>query len=412
MATDIATAIPAHVPPELVRDYPLGFGASTTENPFDRLVPEIHEGPEIFFAPGLAAGGEGGWILRRDVHVRAVYSDTEHFSTRDNSPFGPLIGANWRVLPLESDPPLHGHYRRFMNPAFAPKVIKALDEKIVRYAREYVAGFKDRGRIDFLQEFAFEFPIKVFLELMGLPQSRVKQFLDWTADLLHAPDTETLIRATNESIGYLAEVIEERRHNLGDDLVSFILKARIEGGRPLTQDELLGFCFNLFIGGLDTVSTNLTWQFLHLARHVEHQRALRANPALIPDAIDEMMRAYAAVTTLRICVKEVEIGGVKILPGDKVAVSTTLAARDPSAWDRPNEVILDRKPRHVSFGYGPHLCIGMHLAKREMRIAIEEFLVAVPEFRLTPGVEMRTALNGVIQPDKLMLEWDLEGVAN
>src|SRR3546814_4578203 len=88
-------------------------------------------------------------------------------------------------------------------------------------------------------------------------------------------------------------------------------------------------------------------------------------------------------------------------------MSTTLAARDPDEWGRPNEIILNRKPRHVSFGYGPHLCVGMHLAKREMRIAMKEFLTVIPEFRLTPGVEMRTALHGVIQPDKLMLEWDM-----
>src|SRR3546814_5140245 len=108
--------------------------------------------------------------------------------------------------------------------------------------------------------------------------------------------------------------------------------------------------------------------------------------------------------TFRVCVKETQIQGVTIKPGDKVAMSTTLAARDPDEWDRPNEIILNRKPRHVSFGYGPHLCVGMHLAKREMRIAMKEFLTVIPEFRLTPGVEMRTALHGVIQPDKLMLE--------
>jgi len=401
-----ASTIPSHVPQELVRPYPFGFGASTTEIPFDRMVAEIHEGPPIFFAPGLTAEGKGGWIPRRDADVRTVYMDTEHFSTRDNSPFGPLIGAEWRVWPLEADPPVHTAYRRFLNPVFAPKVMAALDAKIRQYANDYVDGFKDRGRIDFLADFAFESPIKIFLELMGLPQARVRQFLDWTNDLLHAPDAETLIRATHASIAYLEEVIEDRKRAPGEDLVSYLVAGKLDDGRPLSQAEMLGFCFNLFIGGLDTVSTNLTWQFLHLARHPDHQRALRENPALIPDAIDEMMRAYAAVTTLRICVKETSIGGVTIKPGDHVAVSTTIAARDPEAWERPDEVILDRKPRHLSFGYGPHLCIGMHLAKREMRIAIDAFLSAIPEFRLVPDVEMRTSLNGVMQPDKLLLEWD------
>jgi cytochrome P450 len=407
MATAFAPSVPPHVPPELVRSFPFSFGASTTEIPFDRMVAQVHEGPEIFYVPELYAGGEGGWIPRREEDMRAIYSDPEHFSNQNTTPFPILTQSTWRVLPLESDPPLHSAYRTFLNPVFSPRVTNQLEAKIRDYARGFVAGFKDRGHIDFLQDFAFEFPIKVFLELMGLPQSQVKQFLAWVSDLLHAPDVQTLVRATHEVIGYLRSEIEERKRNPRDDLVTRGIQARIEDGRALTDDEVLGFCFNLFLGGLDTVSTNLTWQFCHLARHAEHQQQLRAHPEMIADAIDEFMRAFAAVMTFRVCVKEARIRGVIIKPGDKVAMSTTLAARDPEAYDRPNEILLNRKPRHVSFGYGPHLCVGMHLARREMKIAMEEFLAAIPQFRLTPGVTMTTALHGVIQPDKLMLEWDV-----
>jgi cytochrome P450 len=402
------SAVPSHIPPELVvREFPFSFGATTTEIPFDRMVSQVHAStPELFYVPELAAGGVGGWIPRRQEDMRAIYMDYEHFSNQNTTPFPELTGGSWRVLPLESDPPLHSAYRSFLNPVFAPKVMGKLDEKIRDYARGYVLGFRDKGRIDFLQEFAFEFPIKVFLELMGLPQERVKTFLDWTGELLHAPDVETLLRATDEVIAYLETVIADRKVNPRDDIVSYGVQATVDGGRALTHDELLGFCFNLFVGGLDTVSTNLTWQFLHLARNPDHQTALRDNPKMIPDAIDEFMRAFAAVMTFRVCVKETSVRGVTIKPGDKVAMSTTLAARDPAEWDRPDEIILDRKPRHVSFGYGPHLCVGMHLAKREMRIAIEEFLLNIPPFRLSPSVEMRTALHGVMQPDRLVLEWE------
>lgn len=403
------TATPSHVPPELVvRDFPFRFGETSTEIPFDRMVGEVHATlPELFYVPDLAAGGIGGWIPRRQEDLRAIYLDYEHFSNQNTTPFPQLTGGSWRVLPLESDPPLHSAYRSFLNPVFSPKETKRLDEKIRDYARGYVLGFRDKGKIDFLQEFAFEFPIKVFLELMGLPQERVKTFLDWTAELLHAPDVETLVRATNDVIEYLESVIADRTANPRDDIVSYGVQAKVDGGRALTHDELLGFCFNLFVGGLDTVSTNLTWQFLHLARNPEHQTRLRENPEMIPNAIDEFMRAFAAVMTQRVCVKEAKIRGVTIKPGDLVAMSTTLASHDPAEWDRPGEVILDRKPRHISFGYGPHLCVGMHLAKREMRIAIEEFLENIPQFRLSPGVEMRTALHGVMQPDRLVIEWDL-----
>jgi cytochrome P450 len=405
-ASDFAP-IPPHVAPELVHSFPFSFGATTTEIPFDRMVAEVHRGPDIFYVPGLYAGGEGGWIPRRQEDMRAIYFDTEHFSNQNTTPFPILTGASWRVLPLESDPPLHSAYRVLMNPIFSPKVTNQLDAKIRTYAREYVAGFRGRGEIDFLRDFAFEFPIKVFLELMGLPQAQVKQFLQWNGDILHAPDVETLVRATNAAIDYLRGVIDDRKKNPRDDIVTFGVQARVENDRALTDDELVGFCFNLFLGGLDTVSTNLTWQTLHLARNPEDQRRLRANPEMIPDAIEEFMRAYGAVMTFRVCAKETELHGARIMPGDKVAMSTTLAGRDPEAYDRPNDIILDRKPKHFSFGYGPHLCIGMHLARREMRIATEEFLAGIPEYRLTPGVEMNTALHGVIQPDRLMIEWDV-----
>ena len=134
------------------------------------------------------------------------------------------------------------------------------------------------------------------------------------------------------------------------------------------------------------------------------QSALRARPELIPNAIEELMRAYGAVTTFRTCVKETVIRGVTVKPGDKIAMSTTLAGRDEQEFPNPAEVRYDRKPRHLSFGYGPHICVGMHLARREMRIAMEEFLARIPEFRVAPGHKVRCHL-GMIQPVELPLVW-------
>ena len=182
------------------------------------------------------------------------------------------------------------------------------------------------------------------------------------------------------------------------------MTAQIDG-RPLTDDELVGFTFNLFIGGMDTVSTNMAWQFRHLATHPEDQAHLRAHPEAILDGIEEMMRAYPAVTTFRTCAKEVTIAGVTFQPGDKIAMPTCLAGRDPEAYDDADQVRLGRKSRYLSFGYGPHLCVGMHLARREMRIAIEEFLKTIPPFRIQDGYVVKTHTGGILQPDKLPLVW-------
>jgi cytochrome P450 len=335
--------------------------------------------------------------------LRKVYLDTDTFSSKDLSPFAMLIGETWTNLPVEIDPPAHAKYRSFINPLFTPAAMARLEDRIRGYAVDYIEAFRERGSCEFMAEFAFEFPIKVFLELMDFPLSNTAQFLEWEHGLLHEFDLEKMAQSVRNVVGFLREQIAKRRNQPREDIISYALGVEIDG-RKLTDDELVGFAFNMFVGGLDTVSTNMGNQFVHLARNPQDQVHLRDNPKQIPNAIDELMRAYPAVTTFRTCTKETEIGGVSILPGDKVAMCTTLAGRDPEEFPEPHLVRFDRKPRHVSFGFGPHMCVGMHLAKREMRIAIEEFVNRIPDFGIEPGHEIEYHL-GMIQPVSLPLVW-------
>lgn len=397
-------AIPAHVPAGLVHDYPMAFGMVTTRDPFAEIAPEIHATmPEIFYAPQAYVGGSAAWVMRRTADLRTVYFDTDHFSSKDFTPYPKLLGENWSSVPLEADPPMHGKYRSILNPLFTPKRMAAMEDKIRRYAADYIDRFADRGQCEFMTEFALEFPIKVFLELMGLPLDQTAQFLAWEKDLLHCDDLAQIAASTRAVVDYLRAEIDVRRDEPRDDLITRGLEARIDG-TPMTDDELLGFAFNLFAGGLDTVSATLGLHFRHLAMDHAHQDLLRADPSAIPGAIEEMMRAFSAVTTFRTCVRETEIRGVRILPGDKVTMCTTLAGRDPDEFDDPDMVRFDRKPRHVSFAYGPHLCVGMHLARRELRIALEEFLARIPRFSIAPEAEIAFHL-GQIQPTALPLVW-------
>jgi len=395
--------IPDHVPPSLVRPFPYVFGMTTPEDPFGDWAAAVHEGPDIFYAPHAYPGGSPAWVVRRAEDLRKIYLDTDTFSSKDFSPFSKLAGDTWINTPVEIDPPEHAKYRAFINPLFTPKAMAKLDEKIRSYAAEYVESVREKGSCEFMEDFAFEFPIKVFLELMDFPLSNTKQFLEWEYGLLHEMDMWKIAEATRNVVGFLREQIEDRRKNPRDDIISYALGVEIDG-RKLTEDELVGFSFNLFIGGLDTVSTNMGHQFLHLARNPQDQKLLKENPKLIPNAIDEMMRAYAAVTTFRTCTKETEFGGVKMMPGDKVMMSTTLAGRDPEEFPNPEQVSFDRKPRLLSWGFGPHMCVGMHLAKREMRIAIEEFVNRIPEFSVKPDHQVEYHL-GMIQPVTLPLVW-------
>lgn len=396
-------AIPDHVPDDLVRDFPFIFGVSTERDPFNDLAAKVHEGPDIIYAPHAYPGGTAAWVPRRAEDMRTIYYDTETFSPRDFSPFAKLIGETWINSPVELDPPDHGPFRAMVNPVFTPKAMAKLEDRIRQYAIGYIDGFAARGECEFMRDFAFEFPIRVFMELMGLPIERMPEFLEWEMNLLHNHDMAKIAAATRSVVDYLRSEIEDRRRNPREDLISYGVGAQVSG-QALTEDQLVGFMFNLFIGGLDTVSTNMGLHFWHLATHRADQATLRADPALLPNAIEELMRAYGAVTTFRTVRKETEIRGVKFMPGDKIAMSTTLAGRDPAEFADPADVRFDRRPRHVSFGFGPHICVGMHLARREMRIAMEEFLARIPDFRVKNGHVVRCHL-GMIQPVELPLVW-------
>ena len=396
---------PAHVPQDLVFEYPFVFGKTLKGDPYNEIVPLIHQMPPVFWATNAYPGEGPAWIVRRAEDMRQIYMDTEHFSNRGFAPFAELLEENWHLVPAEMDPPNHAPYRALIFPLFTPAAVRKLDGVLFDYAKEFLAKFKDRGHCEFMHEFAFEFPITVVLQLLALPRENLKVFLEWETDMLHGHNLEMIKSATRKVVDYLRGVISERKKNPGDDVISFALAAKIQD-RKFTDDEVLGFAFNLFIGGLDTVSTNLGVQFWHLARHPEHHAYLRSHPEAIPDAIEELLRAYAAVTTFRVCVKETTVNGVHMLPGDKVAMSTTLSCRDPEEFDRPNEVILDRKPKHMGFATGPHLCLGMHLARRELSLAMTEFLKAIPPFRLAPGTKVEFHL-GMIQILDLPLVWDV-----
>ncbi len=403
--TRTTTKIPDHVPPHLVREYPIVQGRYIDEDPYRTIIPAIHEWPPVFYATNAYPGDEPAWVLRRGSDVRDAYKDTEHFSSAGANPFAAAIGESWNMIPTELDPPLHTGFRALLNPLFAPRKMRALEDNVRAAARRYIARFRDRGECEFMKDFAFPFPVSVFLDLMDLPHDKTELFMEWEHDLLHEANIAKIGSAVRNVTDYMREVIAARRRSPRDDFISYGIQARIRG-RPLTDDELIGYTFNLFIGGLDTVTTNMGLHFRYLAENPEQQRRLRDDPAFIKTALEELLRAFGATSTFRTCIKEREINGVTIKVGDRVLMTTILACRDPDDYDRPNEIDFDRAPKQIiTFGTGPHLCIGMHLARRELQIALEEFLAAIPEFRVQPGAIISTHLGGMVQPTRLPLIW-------
>jgi len=404
MAPPVAGVIPAHVPPELVVESPLYSRVTVYENPYETMIPRIHEGPRVTYVTNIFPGKRPGWLVRTAEDLRALLQDSDNFVKRGMGQWAQGIGENWLVIPTEADPPLHGFYRKALNPQFSPQKMMALSDGIRERARALIAKFKDGTSCDFLEDFAVGYPVNIVLDLLGLPQDRMAQFLQWEREMLHTDDMNVRSNATRQVRNYLLGEIESRRQNPRDDYITRVLDFEIDG-RKWNADEVFGHCFNLYLGGLDTVTSHLGLVFYHLATHPEHQAQLRADLSLSVVAVEEMLRAYAPVTSFRICSKQVEFAGVTMMPGDYVSIATAVAGRDPAQYDEPGEIRFDRKPAILSLGGGIHKCLGMHLARRELQIAIEEFLAAIPEFRIKDGFKVPFHAGNILHVEELPLVW-------
>jgi cytochrome P450 len=301
------------------------------------------------------------------------------------------------------DPPEHLNYRQLLNPLFSPAAVKLKQDAIRNLARELIAAMTPRGACEFVSEFSEIYPVSIFLELLGLPRSDLPKFRAWADTIVHSAEGRG--PALLEVKDFLNELIAERSENPGEDLVSLITQFEIDGTR-ISREEMLGIVVMLFIGGLDTVVGSLGFQFRYLAENPEQQQLLRERPELLPDAVEELFRAFAIVTTARVTTQDYEFQGVTFKQGDMVTASTMLSTRDPDEFSRPHDIDFSRSPnRHNAFSFGPHRCLGSHLARLEVTIAIEEWLARIPAFSVQSGAEIKAVGGGVLGLDCLPLQW-------
>jgi len=400
----VSHTIPGHVPPDLVRHYRYGEEATFADDP-QRAAAALHDGPRVIYVPDPNWDGRSGWLVHRYDDVRTVLQNGEVFSSKQVANFQGFIGETWDMIPLELDGERHQKYRMLLNPLFAPGKVNAMEAGVRELAVSLIEAFQARGHCEFMEEFARPYPISIFLKLMDLPLEMRSTFLAWEYQVLHAKDMEVRRDGVKKIIAYLREAIEARRANLGDDLISFAIKARIDG-EPIPEDDIMGIVFMLYIGGLDTVVATLGFMFKYLATHPEKRRELIDNPALLPDAIDEMLRYFASVNSSRLITQDVELAGVRMRKGERIYMVQIAANRDPEEFDDPNTVDFHRQGnRHLTFSAGPHRCIGSHLARRELIIAIEEMLKRVPPFRLADGADASINPNGLYCVNQLRLVW-------
>lgn len=399
--------IPGHVPPALVME-PLDWEApNTLLDPYAITEHVIDELPPIFFSPRPRPGVCGApWVVTHYADIRNVYEKGEYYSTRGAASFNQLVGETFPMIPLGVDQPDHTKYRTFLNPRFSPRAIAELEVSIRATIDELIDGFIARGHCDAAYEFSRVYPVKVFLNLMGFPQAMLDEFLSWGYSILHSGgNVEKIQWGIGSAIHWLRSFVEQVRDQPEDGTVaSYIVHGKIDG-RPLSEDEIMGMITFLWIGGLDTVAATSALMFRRLALQPELQAKLRANPDLINPAIEEFLRTEPLVNSARLVLKDHEIRGQQIKAGDWVLCANNVGNFDPAQFDQPREFRTDRTSnRHFSFAGGPHLCMGVHLARRELRIALGEFLRRVPPFELAPGAT-RAAVPGLVAAPHVPIVW-------
>lgn len=398
MAT--AARIPEHVRPEHV--YELDIYRDR------RLLADVHAGyasvqkeaPPIFFTPENG----GHWVVTRFDLISEIVRDPETFSASQMQ-IPPVKDAP-TFIPLNLDPPDNLPYRQILMPWFAPKSIHAMDGYLKELAAELVDTVAKKGRCDFVADIAARYPVGVFMRMMGLPMDRFDDFRRIVVKFFSSQGQAEVVDLGRTINAELAQVIEARRRERREDLVSHLLDARIKG-RPLAPEELQSMCFLLFIAGLDTVTNGLTFGMRHIAARPDLQARLRAEPEKMEAAVEEVLRLFGVVNTPRILTRDCERFGVSFRKGEMLLNLLPMAGHDDGRNADPEIFDLDRKKRdYLTFSTGPHLCIGHFLARAEMRTLFAEWFARIPPFRIAEGYREKFRAGTVMSLESLDLEWD------
>ncbi|MBM7368842.1 cytochrome P450 [Gordonia hydrophobica] len=360
-------------------------------------------------SPGSAYRAGDTYYLTSYEAVRYAQRNPEIFSSAKAFD---AISAVVKLIPLAVDPPEHKRYRRILDPMLAPKMIDRIEDRLREQVRELIDAFAASGECDIVRDIALKFPTQAVLTLFGLPGEDLPQFLDWVDALIGgavtelAEPSEQQMTAALGLFGYLQEHIERKRANPGDDMLSDILS--LSGDDAWDDAEVLGLGFLFVLAGLDTVTATIGFTMMTLAENEELRRAIIEDPDLIGPFIEESVRLeLPAPLTPRVTTEEVEVDGLTI-PADS-RVMLVLATANRENTDHPDTIDLADPVSHLSFGGGVHRCLGSHLARRELRLTIEEFHARITDYRVPDGFTPQVVFpSGTLHLDSLPLEFSVE----
>ncbi len=398
------------------------------------MASDVPEAPNIF-DPGVAACPQaayrtmldecpvslmpltGGPIISRYEDVMFALRHPKIFSSAMEAQMG--LGTDRPMIPQQIDPPAQTKYRKLLDPRFSASRMLELEPSIRASARKMIEVFADRGECDYSKEFAIPFPCEAFLHLFGLPLEDLSLFLEMKDGIIRpqtvAEDPTDLeavanVRAASGKriYAYFEDLIEKRRRDPRDDLMSFLLEAEIDGEK-LSQNEVLDISFLQLLAGLDTVTATLGCSFAYLATNPEQQLRLREDASRIKGAIEELLRWETPVVGVpRLIKQDIEIGGASLEAGQMVILLLGAANIDPREFDAAEVVDFEReRNRQIAFGGGNHRCLGSHLARMELRVAFEEWHRRIPAYHIKQG-ETPIYTGGIREVQNLPLVWGRE----
>jgi len=402
--------VPSHIPADRVFEVDM-YNLDGIENGFHEAwkalqKPEI---PDLIYTP--LTGGH--WIATKGSIIDEAYRDPERFSS-ENIWVPKEAGEKYAMVPTKMDPPEHTPYRKLLNTGLNPSKIRDVEGSVRKAACGLIDAFVNDGHCDFTVQYSTVFPVRVFMELCDLPLDDVPHLAKLANVMLRPPgntpaeQAASLDEANQGFFRYVEPIIAERRGTDRTDLISLVVNGEIDGGE-MAPDKLLGLVSLLLLGGLDTVVNLLGFMMLHLAQHPEKIAELRDDPLKLKRGAEEIFRRFPVVSDARTVAHDMEFHGVQLKRGELILLPTVLHGLDERVNDNPWELDFSRgSPHHSTFGQGPHRCAGMHLARLEVIVTLEEWLKRIPEFRVVPGSKP-IFLAGIIGTVKnVQLEWDVK----
>ena len=384
------------------------------------FLPEIMRCPQPHYAE-LREKCPVGRMFFTNSPIVSNFKDV-HDALRDPKTFSSEIDlklGNVRpMIPQQIDPPAQTRYRKLLDPLFSRPKMAQLEPAIRSHAKALIDEFADAGECEFDSAFAIPLPCTAFLSLFGLPLSDLPTFLEMKDGIIRphkflppgstdlAKAEEIRVTTSQRMYAYFEDEIERRRAHPKQDLLGDLLAAEIDG-KKLAHNEILDICYLLLMAGLDTVTATLGCNIAYLAANPDQRRRIVESPTLIPGAVEELLRWETPVTTVpRVATRDVTIQGFQIKKGEIVSFLIGSANTDDARFEHAQTIDFEREHnKHVAFGIGPHRCLGSHLARMELQIAMEEWHKRIPDYQIKPG-EIPTYSPGIREVMYLPLVWN------